>query len=545
MQGRLRPWGVIVGVVLSFSVFTLALSWAVQQLGLSPNFSRNFGIIILGGLGLLFLVPNGLARVEGWLSTRLRRSGQPVQRHGFGGGFLLGLSLGAVWTPCAGPILAGVVAAAQTGQVDGRLAAVTIAYAIGAALPMGLIAGLGQRIITRVRWLAQRLNRVQQIFGVILIMVALLMATNLDRRVQAWIIERTSNWLPQLQQFEDRVDMQKEVRINSAKAGDLPNLGPAPELIGITGWINHVPTSLAELRGQVVLVKFWTYSCINCIRTMPYVQAWYDKYHSQGFEIVAVHTPEFAFEKIPANVDQAVKDFDITYPVALDPDYATWQAFRNRYWPAKYFLDAQGNIRYIHFGEGEYDQSELVIQQLLRESGRNVTDELLANGESPFRNGQTPETYFGLARAERFASAEPLTDGQQSYRLIQDLEVDAWGLEGDWTADAESILAGTGSRLSMRVRAKDLYLVMAGTGDQANLANVMVDGVGALQLSVGGAAGDQTIYRAATFPEFGEQRVAIEFPTGGIRLYAATFGGGESAGLVCGLDGKCNVLPVQ
>ncbi len=544
VQGRLRPWGIIFGVVLSFSVFTLALSWAVQQLGFSPNFSRNFGIVVLAGLGALFLVPNALTTFEGWISARLRRSGRPTQRHGFGGGFLLGISLGAVWTPCAGPILAGVVAAAQTGQVDSRLMAITIAYAIGAALPMGLIAGLGQRIVARVRWVGQRLNRVQQVFGVMLIVVAILMATNLDRRVQSWIIGRTPSWLPQLQQFEKRIDMSKETNTQAVGVSSLENYGPAPELTGITGWINHEPTTLAALRGKVVLVKFWTYTCINCIRTLPYVQSWYDKYRDQGFEIIAVHTPEFEFEKVPANVEKAVKDFSIPYPVALDPNYETWRAYQNRYWPAKYFVDAKGNVRYVHFGEGEYEKSEQVIQQLLREAGQTVTEGLLDATGTPFRTGQTPETYFGLARADRFASAEPLTSGQHVYSVKQDLTAHSWALEGEWTINDESALAGSGSSLTIQVRTKDVFLVLGGTGESSQPVNVDIDGTGQLQLAVTGRAGDQTLYRVATFPEFGDHRVRLEFPQGGVRLYAATFGGASAVGLACGPDGKCNVTPI-
>jgi cytochrome c biogenesis protein CcdA/thiol-disulfide isomerase/thioredoxin len=535
VQGRRRPWGIILGVVLSFSVFTLALSWAVQQLGLSPNFSRNFGITVLAALGLLFLIPDAMTRFESWMSARFSRSGQPTQRHGFGGGFLLGLSLGAVWTPCAGPVLAGVVAAAQTQQIDGRLVGITVAYAIGAALPMGLIAALGQRIVARVRWLSQRLNRVQQIFGLVLILVSLLMASNVDRRIQAWIIERTPNWLPQLQQFEEGINMAEAS--NDKKS-------PASELAGITGWINHEPITIAALRGKVVLVKFWTYTCINCIRTLPYVQSWYDKYHDQGFEIVAVHTPEFEFEKVPANVEKAVKDFSITYPVALDPDYKTWQAYENRYWPAKYLLDAQGNIRYVHFGEGEYDETELVIQQLLREAGQTVTEDLVAAPGTPFRTGQTPETYFGLARAQRFGSAEPLIPGQGTYSANQDLQADSWALEGGWTVNEESVLAEAGSALTMQVQSKDVYVVLNASGDADWPVHVVADGVGILQATVSGQAGDQALYRVASFPEFGEHRIRLEFPQGGVRVYAATFGSGIVPGLACGTDGKCNVTPI-
>lgn len=550
VQGRLRPWGIILGVVLSFSVFTLALSWAVQQLGLSPNFSRNFGISILALLGIFFLVPGAMDRFEGWMSRRLSRSSSgPKQRHGFGGGFVLGLSLGSVWTPCAGPILAGVVAAAQTGAVSGQTVAATVAYAIGAALPMGLIAGLGQRIIARVRTLNQHMGKIQKGFGVVLVVMALLMATGTDRSVQMWIIERTPNWLPQLQGFEENIDMEtgtmKDKEDNKKTASLLKNYGAAPELAGITGWINGDPTSLAALRGKVVLVKFWTYSCINCIRTLPYVQSWYDTYHDKGFEIVAVHTPEFEFEKVPANVEQAVKDYKITYPVALDPDYKTWRAYDNKYWPAKYLIDAEGNIRYVHFGEGEYDEIEGAIQELLREAGHDISEEISAVASTPFRQGQSPETYFGKARAERFASDEPLKAGEGTYTLVSDLAPHAWALDGAWTVAEEYSRAGAGGALSMQVSAQEMYVVMAGTDVSAKPVNVFVDGVGMSELAVTNTAEDQTLYRVASFPEYGEHTVRLEFPEGGVQLYAATFSGETPTGMACGLDGKCGIVPVE
>ncbi len=540
-KGRLRPWGIITGVILSFSVFTLALSWAVQQLGLSPNFSRNFGIVLLILIGIFFFVPGWMTKFEGWLSARLSRSGKPVERHGYWGGFLLGLGLGAVWTPCAGPILASVVAAAQTGTVSGQTVAVTIAYAVGAALPMGLIAILGQRILTRVRSLGNKTEAIQKFFGVIMIVVALTMATNLDRRIQSWLISVTPNWLPQLQQFEKNVDMKTSVRSSKSTLSGLKNYGPAPELTGITGWINSQPQTLTQLRGKVVLVKFWTYTCINCIRTLPYVQAWYDKYHDQGLEIIAVHTPEFEFEKIPANVKQAVKDFKITYPVAMDPDYSTWNAYQNRYWPAEYLIDAEGNIRYTHFGEGEYDASEQAIQELLRAAGQTITTGLIDTASQPFAQGQSPETYFGLARAERAASVEQLTIGTKTYSFQSDLAPHAWGFEGTWNVSSESAEAEPGSSVSMRVRAKDVYLVVNGVGSGNHPLDVFIDGVGALQLNVMSTAGDQTLYRVAQFPAFGEHLLKVEFPQGGVRLFAATFGGGETPGLACGTDGKCSV----
>jgi len=292
-------------------------------------------------------------------------------------------------------------------------------------------------------------------------------------------------------------------------------------------------------------VKFWTYSCINCIRTLPYVQAWYDTYKDDGFTIVAVHTPEFAFEKVPENVERAVQDFDITYPVALDPDYTTWRAYENRYWPAKYLVDANGVVRYIHFGEGQYDETERMIQKLLTEAGYSIANDVPATAGIAFREGQTPETYFGTARAERFSSNEPLTRGESTYTLTSDLAAHSWALEGEWATEEEFARAGEGSALIMQVRAKEMYVVMAGTSDAAKLLNVFVDGEGATELAIAGNVGDQTLYRVASFPEYGEHTVRLEFPAGGVQLYAATFSGETPTGLACGADGKCDIVPVE
>ncbi|MEK7570255.1 MAG: cytochrome c biogenesis protein DipZ [Patescibacteria group bacterium] len=541
-KGRLRPWGIIVGVVISFSVFTLALSWAVQRLGLSPNFSRNLGIFMLAALGALFLVPRMLERLEAWVSSRVGGSVNG-ERHGFGGGLLIGISLGAVWTPCAGPILASVVAAAQTGTVTGETIGVTIAYAIGAALPMGLIAALGQRITTRVRWLSQRAGTVQKVFGIVLILVASLMFTGLDRRVQSWIITVTPNWLPQLQKFEERT-MDSPTPIPTSDT--LPNLGQAAELIDITGWINSEPKTLAELRGKVVLVKFWTYTCINCIRTLPYVQAWYDKYQDKGFTILAVHTPEFAFEKIPANVEDAVKDFNITYPVALDPAYATWTAYRNRYWPAAYLVDAQGRLRYTHFGEGDYDITEGAIQTLLAEAGQDVADMQKSLPTAKLAFNQTPETYFGTARAERMGHTPELARGTQTYTPIASLPLHAWAFGGSWIVGEEDTQATKGSTLDFRVRAKEVYLVLGNQRGVATPLNVEVDGKAGTNFAIKSSGENApTLYRVANFPEASEHHLHLSFPEGGLQLYAATFGSADAPGFACAPDGSCTVRPTE
>lgn len=545
VQGKRRPWGIILGVVLSFSFFTLTLSWLVQHAGLSPNFSRHLGIAILGALGVVLVVPAWLDRFEGWMSSRFNGLQPNANRHGFGGGIVLGISLGAVWTPCAGPILASVVAASQTGQVNGTLVGVTFAYAAGAALPMGLIAALGQRIAVRIRWLNTHLRQIQTGFGVVLLIVTALMVTNTDRRLQAWIISVTPNWLPQLQRFEERAPTDGMSALQPSGRGanrsTLSNFGPAPELTGITGWLNSQPLSLAELRGQVVLVKFWTYSCINCIRTFPAVQSWYDRYHDRGFEILAVHTPEFEFEKIPSNVQQAVNDYRLPYPVALDPEYATWRAYRNRYWPAKYLIDAEGDIRYVHFGEGRDEETERAIQQLLDEAGRPAVEPIEAQPGIALA-AITPETYFGRDRMERLVSPEPVAPlTEQVFSAPRDIPSDRWAFAGGWSVTGEYAAASPGASIRMNVTAKNVYVVMTPSDGGPAPVEVTIDGDPISEVAIQGGVDAPTLYRIADFPNLGSHLLEVRFPAGGTQVYAATFGSVDAAGITCGPDGKCTV----
>ncbi len=560
VHGRLRPLGIIIGLVASFSLFTLTLSWLVQNAGLSPNTSRTLGVIVLAALGLLMLVPGWLERFEAWWSARLSRSGtasdagtETTQRHGFGGGLLLGIGLGTVWTPCAGPILASVTTVAATGGVSGQTVLVTVFYALGAAIPMAVIAFFGQKLVASLRWLKQHSLAIQRTFGVVLLVMAALIATNLDRKLQAAIISVTPNWLPNLQRFEERAPLNNNQQINSQpptqeeeKVPELKNYGPAPELTGTQSWINSEPLKLADLRGKVVLVKFWTYSCINCIRTLPYVQAWYDKYHDDGFEIVAVHTPEFAFEKVLGNVQDAVKDFTITYPVVQDNDYATWKAYGNHYWPAKYFIDANGNIRYAHFGEGKYEEQEAVIRELLKEAGKEVTADMVPEEEQTLPSKITPETYFGSARMDRFASPENVAEKVQTYTAPSSLDQNEWALQGPWSVHDEYATAeGLRAELRFRFTAKTMYVVMA-PEQSSQRVDVYVDGQPSQNVNVAPSNVDApTIYQVASFSDVGTHELRVVFPNGGVRIYAATFGATDAPGVYCDQSGKCAVEPLQ
>jgi cytochrome c biogenesis protein CcdA/thiol-disulfide isomerase/thioredoxin len=397
-SGRARPLGVITGLMISFSLFTLAISKIVSLLGLSANALRLGAVVIIAILGLSLLIPAFNQWVELLLSALPGSvNGNSTQGAGFWQGFLTGASLGLIWAPCAGPILAAVTTLAATQTITFGAALVVIFYAIGSGIPLLLIAYGGRAFINKVSFLSRNLEKVQQTFGAVMVLTALLIAFNMDTLVTSWVTEMVpSSWTTSLNSFESNPVVSSQlIQLKQDASTDqkteaptatipmqsippsgnnaLPNYGPAPEFVEINHWINSQPLTMKDLKGKVVLVDFWTYTCINCIHTLPYVTDWYNKYHDQGFVVIGVHTPEFTFEHETSNVENAVKQYKIYYPVAQDNNYVTWGAYQNEYWPAEYLIDADGNLRYTHFGEGSYDETEKNIQQLLAEAEKSVS----------------------------------------------------------------------------------------------------------------------------------------------------------------------------
>jgi cytochrome c biogenesis protein CcdA/thiol-disulfide isomerase/thioredoxin len=431
--GRARPLGVVVGLAISFTAFTVALAAALDALGLTTTALRRLAIVALAGFGLALLVPAIGARLEaplaplGRLGGRASGAGRP--RAGFGGGLLLGAALGLVWAPCTGPIMATVIALAATRGATSETVAVALAFALGAAGPL-LAVGYGGRAVARRAGGLTGHGRAQRAFGALMLLTCAAMLFNLDLRAQdALASALPADWTNRLYGVERQAPAQRALEALRAPATPaapalsamdrtaaparpavalpaasptgappataaapprptapppaafgaaapaagptvkLQNLGAAPEVTGITAWINAAPLSLRDLRGKVVLVHFWTFGCINCIHVQPYVKDWYARYKDQGFTVLSIHTPELSFEKDLNNVRAAVKDQGVRYPVAFDPRYATWTAYNNAYWPAFYYVDKQGQIRYTHIGEGDYEGQEQVIRQLLQEPG--------------------------------------------------------------------------------------------------------------------------------------------------------------------------------
>ncbi len=520
------PWGVVTGFILSFTFFTLFLTAVVDATGLSANFVRTLAIVVVFGFGLVLVVPKLQVLFE-IFASKLATKGQKIQSKsdhaGFKSGCFVGLSLGLVWTPCVGPILASVISLALVGAANSQAVFITLAYAIGTAIPMLAILYGGRTLVQKVPALTRNLGRIQKVFGVLMILTAIALFFNFDRQFQSYILEKFPNYGAGLTQFEENEKVQKQLDVlrgtDSFSTGDLDEVKPAPELIQGGEWFNSDPLTLEELEGKVVLVDFWTYSCINCIRTLPYLRAWHEKYSDDGLVIIGVHAPEFEFEKNPNNLRKAIEDFELEYPIMQDNNFETWRAYENHWWPSKFLVDHEGQLVYNHHGEGKYEETEQLIQKLLSEAGYEPTDSVFDASYSTTR-GRTPETYLGYRRTKRFASGEIKKDEMSVYGYPESLEENEYAYSGGWTFFEKHSLAEKGSKLKINFSAQNVYLVMSPALDEQVRVAVYVDGEQVKTVTVDA----DELYTLAELDQGGTHELELEFLDGNTKVYAFTFG---------------------
>ncbi len=562
--GRRRPLGIVVGLALSFTFATVALVYVISALGLPGDLLRKLAIGVLLAFGVTLMIPPLAARVEATMSRFASRAGVAGGGgDGFWSGTAVGASLGLVYAPCAGPILAGVITVSASQPFTAGRLAVALSYGIGSAVVLYFLM-LGGRKLTAP--LARRGAALQIAMGAMMVVVALAMARDYDVKFQNQIASSLPSFLVNpTEGLEDTASARSalsDVRGESAHGvgaratsaseavrtsaekrsgtggsggsmtdSGLPVLGTAPEFVGNQQWFNTPggkPLTLRSLRGRVVLVDFWTYSCINCLRTLPYLTAWDKTYRKDGLTIVGVHSPEFPFEKDPGNVEEAIERNGIHYPVAQDNDLATWSAYGTQYWPSEYFIDARGRVRFAHYGEGEYGEKEQIIRELLAEAGHSVAKhDSGAHGIEAAAGVTTPETYLGAARAERFTNPM-LSPGTHDFAKPAEPGPNEFAYTGRWRITLDSATAKGGS-LRLNFGARRVYLVLGSPG-RARQVKVLLDGkpipsaLAGSDVRAGAVKVDsQRLYELVDMPSVGNHVLTLE-PEAGVTGYAFTFG---------------------
>ncbi len=568
----------LVGMALSFTaIATLAAvggAWAVHI----NQYGRMFSLVLLTLFALTLLSK----RLADWFAKPFVAAGNRMLENASGPGastglvysLLLGVATGLLWAPCAGPILGLVLTGAAISGPNTQTTLLLFAYAAGAATSLGLAILVGGKVFTALKKSLGAGEWIRRGLGVAVLVAVVAIVFGLDSTVLTSLSTASTTTLEQslidkihaqdadqggsmamsgangaMKANDANMAMQGAMTSNNtmmmagkSKAKGLPVEGTLPPLSGATEWLNSKPLTPEALRGKVVLVDFWTYSCINCLRSLPYVKSWYDKYKDHGLVVIGVHAPEFAFEKDPDNVKSAVKKLGITYPVALDNNYAIWQGFNNQYWPAHYFIDAQGQIRGHHFGEGNYGESEQALRELLTEAGNKdlpaANSQMGATGvfaAADEAHIQSPETYIGYERAKSFSSVNGFVqDHAQTYTLPAKLTLNQWGLEGNWTVDPEkAVLNQASGKIAFRFFARDLHLVV-GTGKNGKPVRfrVLLDGAAPgdnhgvdTDANGNGSIQEQRLYQLIRQSgDIGEHTFTIEFLDPGVQAFSFTFG---------------------
>lgn len=542
-KSHARPLGITLGVMISFAFFTLTISALVKIFHLNPNTLRFIAAIIIAALGITMIFPKLYTGFE-ILVTKLGNvfGGNGKLGDDFLAGLITGLSLGILWSPCAGPILATVAALAATGKVNFDVILVTVFYVVGTGIPLFAFAYGGQRLIEKLKGVSKFTGRIQQIFGILMLLAAIAIFTGYDQTLELGLI----NTFPELGNVANGFEgsaivtnqlsiLKGQTPIPLSKTTGLFNTNvPAPDFTGITKWLNTKgPISIKDLKGKVVLVDFWTYSCINCIRSLPHVTAWYNQYKDEGFIVIGVHTPEFQFEHDTGNVESAIKMYNILYPVAQDNNYATWNAYSNQYWPAEYLIDTNGIIRRTDFGEGQYSQMETAIQELLKEAGEKVNAPLTNVPDLTPTGSLSPETYLGSARMQYYFPSGNVGNGNQNFTLTESPSPDSFSLGGEWNITSENAVTGANAVLTYNFTANKVFLVLnPGMAGKNAKIKVLIDGKPVTGSNAGAdvvngvvTVDSDRLYNLIDLKGSGGNHVLrLEFGTQGIEAFAFTFG---------------------
>jgi cytochrome c biogenesis protein CcdA/thiol-disulfide isomerase/thioredoxin len=560
--GRRRPLGIVLGLSITFTVTIVGVAKVVDGVGLGSDPLRDVAIVVLLAFGVALFVPDISDRIEAPLS-RLARFGPKTRGDGFLSGLLVGGALGFVYTPCASPILAAVI---SVSAASGKTVVLALAYALGSAVVLLALTLGGRRVFDRVRK-AGRGPLLQRALGAIMILTAVAIITNLDVNFDQFVAQHIPdvNLTASLECSETVTKHLHEISGHEVKfapangssacggsgssvkaapanaseatlltaAHALKDLGPAPEFTETQDWFNTPggkALSLSALRGRVVLVDFWTYTCINCIRTLPYLKAWDASYRHDGLTIVGVETPEFAFEHDASNVSNAVKQFGLRYPVVQDNEMGTWNAYGNEYWPADYLIDAKGKVRYATFGEGDYDKTETAIRALLAEAGAAVgAKSHPANVVVPSEVA-TPETYLGTERAEGWL--EKPREGAHDYgpAPTHALALNEFAFSGSWRIAGQPATALSSAGIDLDFEAKHVYLVLSSEGNRARSVQVLLDGRPISAADAGSDVHDsrvsvtgERLYTLVSLPNDQRHRLSLRFAPG-VTGYAFTFG---------------------
>jgi cytochrome c biogenesis protein CcdA/thiol-disulfide isomerase/thioredoxin len=507
--GKNRPFGIIVGFVLAFSMFALASRQLVSALGIDPAIIQMGSLILLAFFGLTLLsnrlsdkfqnLTAGIANIGGLQS-------KTGHKNGFFSGIIIGGLIGLIWTPCAGPILAAVLVQVILQESHFSSIFIVLSFAFGASLPMLIIALTGRKVLNKMTFLYTHAHLIRKIFGVIILISVGFLATNAYAKLSLF----TQN------------DTTQETPASALKDGlDTPY--PAPDLVGLQQWMNSNPLTLESLKGKVVLIDFWTYSCVNCVRTLPHITQWDEKYRDAGLVVIGIHAPEFDFEKNPNNVKVALTKHTIKYPVALDNDFQTWRNYNNRYWPAHYLINKDGQVVYTHFGEGHYDTTENNIRFLL-----GLDQSAKAEIPQEFSSNQTPETYLGYDRAERLDNQiiiQDVADKPSQYTFPVNLPNDHWGLSGQWIMSKDHITAQDAhASLRLNFTAKKVFLVLGSATEKPMTIHLKLNGK-PLEKNQGTLIiKDHNLYELVDQGETKTSLLEITTDNKGLEAYAFTFG---------------------